>query len=695
MPNATLTPNADAGAAGSPAWTKSAGAVFYSLLNDGSDATYAQDNGPIDGGIGDGQYFTVDLTTTTLPAGAMVKYVQATVRARQQTSTKNHILTVWLYSSLFPYGSASGQSTGVLSTTISNYTLGAKTLTGLGEVWSQAYLDALQLQIHHSNSSGSAEWARVYEASVYVEWALKPSVSSITPSSNITTSRPTVTWTFTLGTDATGDQTKYEVKVFSAAQYGAGGFDPATSTPTYTSGQVSSAARAHSLAADLVDGTTYKVYLRAAQQTAGQDHWGDWTAGSAFTVTLDKPADPTLVVSVDVNWGRATLELQGHDNLLTETDASWEFGGTNGNWTPTNATLADVNTFAKVGTRSLRATATAGGNVEITTPSGTSGIAVVAARQYRLRMSLRSAVATRTCKIGVTWYNSAGTIIGSTDYSPTQSVGTTFVDFVYDVTAPTGAAYARLHGFVTSAAASEVWYFDAAAIQESAGTAPSAWTRGGLISPHLADPAAAATKTYVIEYSEDAGATWATVDGASALVDIAGANQYQVVYDWRIRPGISRQYRARAVYVESGNTVNGNNVAGNASANWLPDVWFFKVLDDENLQLQLDEVVDDGPAKYPARRGVFRPIGRQKAVTVSDVRGDPDGRFILDTMTAADYDAFLAVLRSRSVLLVQAPYGLDFDRYVTLGDAESDRVSEVGEVAWRRWTVEWTEVDAP
>ena len=694
MGNATLTPNADAGAAGTPAWTKSTGAVFYSLLNDASDATYAQDLGPIDSGIGGGQYFKVDLTTTTLPAGAIVKYVQATVRARQQTATYNHILSVWLYSSLYPYGSANSQSTGVLSTTISNYTLGAKTTTGLGEQWSQAYLDALELLIQHSNSGGSSEWVRVYEASVYVEWALQPTVSGITPSSNITTSRPTVAWTFTLGTDATGDQTKYEVKVFSAAQYGAGGFDPATSTPTYTSGETTSAARAHALTADLVDGTTYKVYMRVAQNTSGFDHWSDWTAGTAFAVALDKPADPDLVVSVDVNWGRADLEIQGHDNLLTETDASFEYGSNVGNWASiSNSTITDLATNPKFGTRSLRQTATAGADMEIGTPSGTSGFAVVAARDYRLRAWVRSDSATRNVKIGVSWYNSSGTIIGSTTYVAASSVGTTYTELTYDVTAPTGAVYARMHAHVAAAAAAEVWYWDGFAFSETAGNAPTVWTRGGLISPHLADVAAAATKTYVLEWSEDGGTTWTTLE--TGLTDPAGANQYQVVYDWTIKPNVAREYRVRAMYVESGNTVNGNSVAGNASATWTPDLWFFKVLDDHNLDLTFDEVVSDGPIKYDARRGVFRPIGRAKAVTVADVRAESDGRFVFDTMDTASYEAWLDVLRSRSILLVQGPVGVDFDKYVTLGDASSDRLSDVGDVEWRRWTVEWTEVDAP
>ena len=90
-----------------------------------------------------------------------------------------------------------------------------------------------------------------------------------------------MTWANTLDSDG-GPQTKARVKVFSEAQFNAGGFDPATSTATYDSGVLSQATTSH-VGSSLLDGT-YRAYPVVAQTVNGADHYSDWGSYALFYV---------------------------------------------------------------------------------------------------------------------------------------------------------------------------------------------------------------------------------------------------------------------------------------------------------------------------------------------------------------------------------------------------------------------------
>lgn len=144
----------------------------------------------------------------------------------------------------------------------------------------------------------------------------------------VTTSRPQTLWTYD---DAEGDgQAAWEVAWFTAAQYGVGGFDPATSPATdrvtgydagagYTGndgrryppaliGRVFSArrnARGEYPTVDLANGVTYRTYVRA-QDTSGL--WSAW-AYRQFDTTLALPATPGLTATADNTNGRVALAV--------------------------------------------------------------------------------------------------------------------------------------------------------------------------------------------------------------------------------------------------------------------------------------------------------------------------------------------------------------------------------------------------
>jgi hypothetical protein len=107
-----------------------------------------------------------------------------------------------------------------------------------------------------------------------------------------TTSSPTIEWTYT---DSDGDQQDYyQIKFFTAAQFGAVGFNPTTSIPIYDSGEIASG----DFSTGITDGTllvdgVYRVYLRAGKVIAGNILYSDWDFNQ-YTQDVVTPTIPTL-----------------------------------------------------------------------------------------------------------------------------------------------------------------------------------------------------------------------------------------------------------------------------------------------------------------------------------------------------------------------------------------------------------------
>jgi len=118
-----------------------------------------------------------------------------------------------------------------------------------------------------------------------VDTASAPTVTG--PSGTIAnTSTPAVTWIHNAGTA----QAAYTAKVFSLAQYTAGGFNPETSPFLWSSGDVLSSAMSATIGTALPSGTTMKAYVRTAG-SAGLG-FGPFAAGPTFTIAsggTDRP----------------------------------------------------------------------------------------------------------------------------------------------------------------------------------------------------------------------------------------------------------------------------------------------------------------------------------------------------------------------------------------------------------------------
>lgn len=200
-------------------------------------------------------------------------------------------------------------------------------------------IDYLSLQMNGVRAVGAVGAIfRYTELAIGVAIYNRPTLTVTGPASPVTTtSRPTITWSFagdTLG------QSYFWVKVFTQAQYEAGGFNPQTDIGVADTGWVNSSSPSYTLPSNLVNGTTYRAYVMAAQTlpTSGFRHSTvDGTTLAAlgstqykqFTISLAAPPVPTGVqpaasstVTTDIPTLRATLGASSVSGALVR--AEWQ-----------------------------------------------------------------------------------------------------------------------------------------------------------------------------------------------------------------------------------------------------------------------------------------------------------------------------------------------------------------------------------
>ncbi len=217
------------------------------------------------------------------------------------------------------------------------------------------------------NSGGTDRVSEVWAELIV---AVPPTVQNTGPTVAQTVANPTLTASYTQGSDG-GPQTKIRWKVFSAAQYGAGGFDPNTSPSTYDSGEIATASTTHVVATPLPSGVTYRAYVRGAHTINGVDYWStSWHTNVAWTVTYT----PTTITSVVPTPSNSTGSVSVAVNRNTGTPAwSWvtversDDAGTT--WVPVRgATVkAASNTFLTWGANTVTV-------VDYEAPNGSSSI---------------------------------------------------------------------------------------------------------------------------------------------------------------------------------------------------------------------------------------------------------------------------------------------------------------------------------
>lgn len=468
-----------------------------------------------------------------------------------------------------------------------------------------------------------------------------PSMSIDEPSGTLTTTdAPGIAWTFT---DPNGDlQELYDVRIFTSDQAADPSFDPLTATPLWASGIIASAMdnAVPAIPIDLPNDTAYVVYGRV--QARGM--WSTW-ANSNFDVALATPAQPTITCTEDRAGSRLLVAVQGHDNLLTLQDSSFEDPASIGNWT-TGTGLASTTldtTLAKSGIGSLKlvTSSSASASCGCGNSSGTVYAPVTPGDMYTAMASFYAPASAdrRSVWVTIRWFNAAKTFLSSTTGTASATIpAATWTQAVVSGAAPAGAAYASIVVNLGAGSAVSNVYVDEAALMP--GASLTAWSAGGFLG----------SSQIVVEYSDDFGLTWSTLRGGGALV--VDGRQQCAIYDYECPPQWARYYRARSVGVLSNQRISSlpSPVGGAASA---PTSWWLKdpLYPSRNRAVR---VLPEFSAATKLAATPFETKGADFAVVIGEV--EQRGETFTASVWALDVTqhlALLRLLRSGNVLLLQ------------------------------------------
>lgn len=464
---------------------KSTGVVSFSLVDDApvDDATYitaSQPGAGVDLGLGN---------LSALSGTQRIKRVKARLRIFHNSADVGHQDQVDARLRDNLNGKTVKTFTfGTYSNTAVELSSGWYSVDPNGAAWSEAFVNRMQLELAWPARPTGVTQCRVTEAYVDVEVHDQPVVSAVTITGATTTTTPDVSWTYT-STDDSGPQVRYQVKVFSAAQYGITGFDPATSPNTWDSGVLTGNVTFATVGVNLLNGVTYKAYVQAARDwpgPAGPLWWSAWAASSATAIALTPPPAPTITVTQQTTLPgyRNLIRVTAPVNLLTTNQASLETDTTG--WAAVaNCTISRSTAYSADGAASLQLSSTAGGNMTAATsvrPRIEPGARVV------ITAVGRSAVSVRSVRWDIRWYDVTGSVISTT--TGTAANDATGADTPWWATgvapANTYTADALVNVLATGGAA-EVHRFDKIAMfyfatdPGSAVAAAAMWTPGGYV----------------------------------------------------------------------------------------------------------------------------------------------------------------------------------------------------------------------
>jgi YVTN family beta-propeller protein len=356
----------------------------------------------------------------------------------------------------------------------------------------------------------------------------------------------------TSGATITGGQ--WVVYPLSVTQ--ASGFSIDLASGTVPSGYVSNVTwNNNPLTVQMQSGVTLKEgqqYVSYAAVTETGTEWSG-TVSAQFTLNLDVPAVPTIdavLSTASTGYPVITLTVQGHDNILSQVDASFETGI--GGWYAVNADLAQGTTGVRDGAYSLAVQGIATGAAS----AQPNGNGAVAGQGYTALAYWTASSSASDAALNIVWLDSAGNSISQASgiVSPPSSSG---VQLVTVGTAPSGAVQARPQLYISSIITPQI-----------SPPASPAVTSEGTTGSTTYDYQIAATTSYGTTTASPTGSTTtgnATLDSTNynlvawTAVPLPAGSSGNLVYD---------SYLSQAI-ATVGPTWNANgNTIGTANGDW-------------------------------------------------------------------------------------------------------------------------------
>lgn len=367
-----------------------------------------------------------------------------------------------------------------------------------GSEWTEAVINRGQIECvwYPSESGGTNTNLRLSELYLDVDVRDQPTVTGVTVAGAGTT-RPTVSWTYNANAD--GDrQIMFRVKVFTVAQYTAAAFNPETSTATWDSGSKFSSTTTYDLGGDLLNGATYRVYVKAGQDFNRAVWYSPWANSSAFTVALSPPPVPALAVTSDPSVPnlRNVFQFTAALNALSADDADVEVSA--GNWIVGGGFSSVARTTAQHRNGVAALALTANGTVNpFAYNGGNGGVGAVATRpgqRHNLTGYVRANTTGRAWRLVLRWLDAAKNYLSQTDGTTATDTSGGWTPLAVAGTAPAGALWvlAQIEAAATPANG-EVHYLDQ--VQLVPGDSAPAWSPGGLLG----------NATAVVEYAQVTG----------------------------------------------------------------------------------------------------------------------------------------------------------------------------------------------
>lgn len=504
-----------------------------------------------------------------------------------------------------------------------------------GSDWPIDSFDIADPRLTILNRTGFTDPA-IYE--LYLDYvSIDAGVVTVTgPSGTLTTTNlPEVIWTEVLDNDG-GPQTSYQVKIFTDAQYGAGGFSADTSDSYHDSGELAGNDLAYQLT-DILPDDTYRAYVRVAQTVNGDEVWSAWDF-EGFVIDVDKPGEPTLTLTAQSDDGRikadlAAPNLDPNPSFEVDTTGVTLLLSATGTRTPVNALNGDwslrVDTPGSVTGEGFR-------KADITvTPSKTYTRTywVLAPLGATLQLELRE-LTSGAVSVGQTTTNFTGT-------GEYQRV---------EVSRAFGGTGAKARSTMTT---------------RSTAQAISFWVDQGVLN----EGPGVDTEFFQLQHSVEGG-PWENV--RTLLDDGVISDGDAFAYDFEVPNGEPEvDYRARAINGD----VYSDWVFG--TSEWESAVWWLKhpTLPAMNLAVT---PYRQSTKEQTSRQGVFQPLGRSDPVIVSDVRSTFTGEVSFIMHDDEERDAFEALLAYQVPFLLQGATATNDwnDYWVKLGDLTRSRAIE-------------------